>query len=349
MRSACLILFTLVLSACGSSAPESNPATDPAATPSVATPRKTVRLVGTIEAVRAFSILAPRLRGGNQNAPMVITRLAPSGSRVGAGDVVVELDSQEQERVARDRRATFLDLEAQIRRMRADQEAARARDDTELTEAKSDVERARLAVTTNRLIPRLDAEKNDLGLEQAQARLKQLQQTYDLKRRAAAADLRIIEIRRDRAETEAQYAEENASRMIMTAPFAGLVVPKTANRPGQMVEIQEGDEARPGMPIADVVDPSAMRVRLQINQGDIGLVAVGQRARIYLDAYPGLSFDGAVEQISPLAVASGLAPAVRNFMGIVSISGTHEKLMPDLTAAVDIQIDAKSHGDSSDR
>jgi hypothetical protein len=80
-------------------------------------------------------------------------------------------------------------------------------------------------------------------------------------------------------------------------------------------------------------------VRLRVNQGDIAAVTVGQRARIYLDAYPELAFDGRVEQIVPLAVASTLTPAFRTFTALVSIEGRHEKLMPDLTAAVAIAVE----------
>jgi hypothetical protein len=49
-------------------------------------------------------------------------------------------------------------------------------------------------------------------------------------------------------------------------------------RGGQMVEIQEGEEARPGMPIMLVVDPSSMLVRVKVNQADVHLLRAGLRA-----------------------------------------------------------------------
>jgi HlyD family secretion protein len=134
-----------------------------------------------------------------------------------------------------------------------------------------------------------------------------------------------------------EYAEQNLQLMIMSAPFAGLIVPKTTMRNGQMVEIIEGDEARPGMAILDVVDASSMRARVRVNQGDIAALHVGQPARVYLDAYPDLSFPGRVAQISPIAVPSSLTASVRTFTAIVAIDGVHDKLMPDLTASVEIK------------
>jgi multidrug efflux pump subunit AcrA (membrane-fusion protein) len=335
-----MLALTLAFwAACSSPPAPPSAAAEPAASEPQASRKRVIRLVGTTEAVRSFSVGAPRLRGQNQGAPQVITRLLPGGVRVEAGDIVAELDPQEQERVARDRRTSFMDLEGQIRRMQSDQTVIRARDDTQIIEAKSEVERTRLAVTTNDLLPKLDAERNLLAYEQAQARLAELQRTYDLKRKAAAAELRILEIRRDRAEQEAEYAEQNVGLMAMSAPFAGIVVLKTTNRQGQMVELQEGDETRPGMPIMDVIDPTSMRVRVQINQGDVGLIQIGQRARVLLDAYPELSFEGRVEQIAPVAVPSAFTAQVRTFVGVVSVQGSHEKLMPDLTAAVEIAVE----------
>ena len=309
-----------------------------------------VRLAGTVEAVRAFSVNAPRLTGQPSNTPLVITRLVAGGTRVEAGDVLVEFDPQEQRRAARDQRNEFLDLEGQIRQLEAEQEAARATDKAELTQAANDVERSRLDVLTNPVVPRIEAEMNDLALEQAIARLDQLDRTFSLKRAADVAALRILEIRRDRAGRDADHAERNASLMTVTAPFAGLVVLDTIFRgAGQMTEVQEGEEVRSGMPILDVVDPSSMQVRASVNQTDVRHVAAGQAVRIQLDAYPELVFDGQVEQLAPLAVPSQLTPKVRTFVAIVSVAGSDERLMPDLSASVDIRRSSRTPESSAAR
>ena len=330
------LALTACLSACApvATTPEAQAAPAVAAGPGEDLP---IRLAGTVEAVRAFSVNVPRLTGQSSNVPLVITRLVAGGARVEAGDVLVEFDPQEQQRAARDQRGALLDLEGQIRKLAAEQEAARATDEAELAEAANDVERARLDVRTNPLLPRIEAETNDLALEEALARLDQLERTFDLKRAAAAAALRILEIQRDRARREAEHAERNARGMTVAAPFDGLVVLETIFRSGgQMTEVQEGEEVRAGVPILDVVDSSSMQVRASVNQTDIAHVAAGQPVRVRLDAYPELAFDGTVEQIAPLAVPSQLTPTVRTFVAIVSIAGSHERLTPDLSASVDV-------------
>lgn len=335
-RALWLVVTAACVAACYPAAVTSESEPEPA-TPARQAPGHIVRLAGTVEAVRAFSVNAPRLTGQSFNTPLVITRLVAGGARVEAGDVLVEFDPQEQERSARETRSELLELEGQIRKLAADQEAARATDEAELVQAANDVERSRLDTRENALVSRIEAETNDLALEEALARLEQLERTFTLKRAAAAAELRILEIRRDRARRDAEHAERNARLMTVTAPFAGLVVLKTIFRSGgQMTEVEEGEELRPGVPILDLVDSSAMQVRAAVNQADIAQVATGQPVQVRLDAYPELAFDGTVKQLGPLAAPSSLTPTVRSFLAIVSIAGSHERLTPDLSASVDI-------------
>jgi multidrug resistance efflux pump len=278
-------------------------------------------------------VTVPRLSG--QMTPMIITTLAKPGTRVTQGDVIVAFDPQEQQRLAFDKRAELVDLESQIEKKRAEHAAAEAKERTSLVAAENDVARARLAVATNDLIAKVAAEKNTLTLEQNLAKLKQLQTTFTLKREAAVADVRILEIKRDRAEMALKYAEQNTSKMAVPAPFEGLVVVRRTWRPQGQVEFIEGDEVRPGQPVIDIVDTSTMQVRARINQADADLVRAGHPAVVRLDGFPELSFKGRVEQVTPLAV-SGMSSSVRAFVAIVSIQGKHPQLLPDLTASVEI-------------
>jgi multidrug efflux pump subunit AcrA (membrane-fusion protein) len=298
---------------------------------------RAVRLSGTVEAVQSTTVAAPRLSGPNTNS-LVITHLVRPGTTVRPGDLLVEFDRQLQVQTALDRRAELNDLEQQIRRKEAEASAARARDDSEIQQADSALARAKLEMLKNDMIPKIQAEKNAQALEQAEARLKQLRTTYDLKRRAAEADLRILHIRRDKARNAMQQAETNATRMEVRSPIAGLAVLRTVWKTNNMAEIQEGEEVRAGVPVVDIVNPAMMRVRARVNQADINELRTGQAVLVGLDAYPELSFPGQISQISPLGVASTLNPKVRNFIVIVDVQGSHPNLMPDLTASLDVEL-----------
>lgn len=300
---------------------------------------RTVRLAGTVEAVQATAIQAPRLSGQNNNS-LVIMRLIKAGTTVRLGDPLVEFDRQDQLRNALDRRAELNDFDQQIKKRTAEEVAARASDESTLKQAQSSLERARNELVKNDMLPRIQAEKNKLAFEEAEARLKQLQETFELKRRAAAADIRILEIRRNRAETNMKQAESNAERMLISSPLPGVAVVKTTwKNGGNMVEFMEGDEVRPGQPVVEVVNPAVMRVRARVNQADMTELRVGQPVGVGLDAYPELTFNGTIDQISPIGQQSTLSPKVRNFIVLILVKEAHPNLMPDLTASLDVELD----------
>ena len=97
------------------------------------------------------------------------------------------------------------------------------------------------------------------------------------------------------------------------------------------------------MPVVDVVNPEAMRVRAKVNQADVNDLRVGLPVRVGLDAYPDLSFTGRIAQISPLAVRSTLSQKVRTFTALIEVDGSHPNLMPDLTASLDVELGREPH------
>ncbi|MBZ5521070.1 MAG: efflux RND transporter periplasmic adaptor subunit [Acidobacteriia bacterium] len=297
---------------------------------------QTERIHGIVEAVEAHSIAAPRLAG--QGGSLIITRLVKNGAAVHAGDVLVEFDRQSQLKNVLDRQAEYRDLVAQISKKQADQAALRAADETELKQAEDAEKTAELEMKKNEILSRIDAEKNQQNLEQARATLKQLQETFDLKRRAARAELRILEIQRDRAQTAMRWAQGNTEKMVIHSPSDGIAVVSSQWKSGSFSEIQEGDEARPGFAILQVVDPRRMQVQAKVNQADIDNLRQGQSARIGLDAYPDLFFQGTIERVALVGQGSAFSSRTRTFAVIISITGADPRLMPDLSAAVDVEI-----------
>lgn len=299
---------------------------------------KVLRLTGTTSAVRARPVLVPTLEAA-QLSSMVLTKVAPAGSRVKAGDVLAEFDRQAQIKDALTKRGTYQDLVDQVAEKRAAEAAARAKDETELKQAEDDLAKSRLEVSKNDVVSRIDAEKNVEKLSEAEATLKQLRQTFELKREAAAADIRSLAIQADRAKETMLYAESNARKMRLLSPMDGVVVLNMVWTGSRMGEVQDGDEVRPGLPFMKVVDPSQMNVSVQVNQADFLSLHVGQHALVHLDAYPEIVFSGRLEELSPLAHAEQFSDKVRTFSATFAIEGNNPKLMPDLSAAVEVELD----------
>jgi len=343
-RRSLLVIAAMIVTALVAIVLARNVGAKPAANPAAATATvkradfiRSIRITGTVEAVNFLAIAAPRLSGPGLGT-LIITKLAASGSRVKKGDLLVQFDQQQQIKNALEQEATYVDFVEQINKKKADQTAAQGSDESALHQAENDVNSTAFEVRRNEILSKIDAEKNNLAYEQAKATLAQLRKTFDLKRQAARAELKSLEIQRDRARDAMEYARKNTGRLEIHAPIDGVVVLNSIWKGGQFGEVQEGDEVRAGVPFMQIVNPGAMQVRARVNQADVSMLGVGQTVRIGLDAYPDLSFTGKVERIAAIGVTSGLSDRVRSFNVLFSIAGYDPRLMPDLSASLDVEL-----------
>jgi HlyD family secretion protein len=295
----------------------------------------TMRLKGTTEAVRMRAVIAPLL-SGERAGTLTITKLAANGIRVKQGELLAEFDRQSQIREFIDKQAEYQKLGNQVMEEQAKEIAARAKDETEIKQAESSLNKAELGMQKRELLSNIDAEKAQEAMEEAQATLRQLRETFDLKRKAALAAIRLLEIQRDRAAQVMQHAKSNADLMQIRSPLDGVVVLNTIWKQGRMGEVQEGDQVEAGVSFMQVVDPTLMQVRTFANQEDFLRLQIGQTAKVHLDAYPELVFSGRLEEMAPVARSGEFSSKLRAFTAIFSISGNDARLMPDLSAAVDL-------------
>lgn len=300
-------------------------------------PGQILRLKGTTEAVQSRSILAPSL-AGEQVTALTLIHLSRNGSRVKQGEVLVEFDRQAQLRDYVDKQAEYQKLADQVAEEQAKEIAAKAKDETELRTAEDNLRKAELEGQKAEIVSRIDAEKNQENLEEARATYDQLRQTFDLKRKAAEAAIRILEIQRDRKQQTMLHAQANAELMQIHSPLDGVVVLNTIWKQGTVGEVQEGDQVRPGIAFMEVVNPAIMQVRVLANQQDFPSLHVGQTAKVRLDAYPEMVFSGKIDQMAPIAQEGDFSSKLRSFVVIVAIQGNDPKLMPDLSAAVDVDL-----------
>jgi len=294
-----------------------------------------LRLTGTTEAIHTRSIVAPML-AGERFGTLTLTKLATSGTRVHQADLLAEFDRQAQMREFVDKQAEYVDLANKTTEAQAKEVTERAKDETEIGQAQSALSKAQLEMQKVELLSKIDAEKADEALEEAQTTLQQLRATFDLKRQAAQAGIRLLEIQRDRAKQVMDHAQANAALMQIRSPIDGIIVLNTIWKQGKMGEVQEGDQIRPGIAFMQVVDPSRMQVRALVNQEDFLALRMGVPARIHLDAYPELVFSGKLEEMAPIARTGDFSSKLRTFSVVFSIQGSDTRLMPDLSAAVDV-------------
>ncbi len=206
-----------------------------------------------------------------QAGGVIVEMRAEAGMPVKAGDVLAVLDVKE----ARARLAQAVALKAQA-------EAARVQAQAELERARAD--RARYA----KLLEQEAATRQEFEAVLARAKAAE-SATKQAEAGIAAAAAGIAE------------ASAVAAHASVAAPFDGVVTAKLA---------QLGDLAQPGRAVAEVADPSELRLEAQAPEAVAARLKAGDACDVALEAVAG-PVRAAVSEISPAADAASRTVLVK--------------------------------------
>lgn len=127
--------------------------------------------------------------------------------------------------------------------------------------------------------------------------------------------------RRQRDVREVQVAETR-----ITAPFAGVVIDKSAH-PGEVVSPMSAGFTETG--IGTIVDMDSLEVEVDINEAYLNRVFPRQPARVRLNAYPSHGYDAEVIAIVPTADRNKATVRVR-----IGLLETDDRVLPNIGVQV---------------
>ena len=254
-----------------------------------------------------------------------VTRLAvDEGERVKKGQFLLEIDPRS--------------LEGQLQRGEAGVAAARS----SLQQAMTNVEQARALLDLARqtfkrqqelwkdgLTTRQELERteNDVAVREA-----------DLKARQQDIETRQQQIRQEQAQlATTQY---NLNQVILTSPMDGLVTRRNIEQ-GETAVMGTMNNA--GTVLLTIADMSMLEAEVEVDETDIPNVAVGQPAKVTIDAIPDRSFRGHVTEIgnSPIQATGQNAGNTQqrqatNFKVVVTVDEPVPDVRPGFTCTAEI-------------
>lgn len=254
-------------------------------------PPETVSGPGVVEPA------APETRLGAAAAGRLAVIAVREGDRIAAGDVVVELEAGvERAAVAAaeaEVEAAAAQLERAVRGSRSEDVRA-AIADAETAAARAELTRgvsARLqqvAAAGGATADELDRARRAAEADASAAR------AADARRAAVLAGSRREDVRLARAQLAAAQARRDQARaqlerLMVRAPVAGEVL---------QVKYRVGEHYAPGgEPLLVLGDTSALRVRLDVDERDVGRVFAGAAVTVRTNAYPGVDLVGKVVEV----------------------------------------------------
>jgi RND family efflux transporter MFP subunit len=280
----------------------------------------TLSEVGELKATRSATISAPNDK--------LIIYLAPEGSWVKKGDLLVQLESEKYKIGISEQQSALDKAVAQLKKAESDLESQRFKEEA----AKKNYE-SLLGLKAKGFAMESEVEESRLAYLELKSKTTSFEAAVDQERSNVGFSRGGLDQMKHKLAANAVFA-----------PMDGLVVYATVGRPEDGKKVEVGLTPYEGQPLMYLPDITSMQVETEVNEMDVDKVKIGQPVSIALDAVPDASFKGKVSHIGSLAQlkvskVSGKRTGVKVFDVTVDVLEADPRLRPGLSASVSILID----------
>ncbi len=256
-----------------------------------------------------------------------VTRIPVNeGDDVKAQEVLIELAATELQATERQADIAVTQAQARIRQLKELQAPVA---EQALRQAKANLQNAQSALTRSQSLfnqgfigeAALDESRKAVELADAQANSaqKQLETT-----RSTGSDYAMAESAVSEARAAADAAHARAKYAVIKAPMEGVLI-------GRNVEV--GDVVQPGKVLMTLSPKGKTQLVLAIDEKNLRLIALGQKAIVSADAYPLQKFEATLVYINPGVNAQTGAVEAK-----LDIDKPPVFLRQDMTVSVDIEV-----------
>lgn len=268
---------------------------------------------------------------GSQISGQIRELFADFNSEVKAGQVIAQIDPQLIEFQVRQAQADLEAARSQVLIAQANvlaSQAAVSRARVELAEAQRDLER-KTDLVARGFIAQSEADRARALVNTSTEALR----SAEAQAGVTAAQVQAAQATVKQREAALAQSETNLSRTRITSPVDGIVIKRAVER-GQTVaaSLQAPELFVIAQNLRD------MRVEVSVDESDVGRIRPGQPASFTVDAFPGQTFEGRVEQVRKAAIA---ANNVVTYVAAVGFANRDGRLLPGMTANIRIETDVR--------
>ena len=159
----------------------------------------------------------------------------------------------------------------------------------------------------------------------------------------AEADLKAREAEYNRQKVRLERIEEQIAKTRIYAPRSGMVVYASTgqSRWSTGEPLQEGQQVRERQTLIYLPMPGSMMAEVKVHESALEKVAVGQIARISLDALPGRAYTGSIVRIAPLPDGSTrwMNPDLKLYDTRINIDGQAVELRTGMSCRAEILVE----------
>jgi HlyD family secretion protein len=288
---------------------------------------------GNIMAAETEVYAAPRMRWSRESGQ--ILEMAPEGSIVQAGDMVIRFDSAALLDAIRAQEQDVLEEEADLRKTLAEQDSRMASLVASLEMTQFSFEKAKLNLEKMEFEAEVRKRQEEISFRKSEMSLVRAQEAIESQKRVDAVAIRRLEssLARERSDLEGMKSE--LANTVLYARQPGLIVYEKSWGASGQTKVKVGDTPYSGQTIITIPNLEKMIIKLSISEMDIHRMAREQQALVVVDAYPDTIYQAVVTDVSPLARRMGISQ-VKVFDCTVTLQGTDIRLRPGMSAQVSI-------------
>lgn len=294
---------------------------------------------GELAAVRAIRIGAPPFLG---NDLFAIKALAPEGSHVEPGELLVQIDNSTLVSTLRTEELNLEKAENDLVKTQAQLEVQTKDLELQLGQNKLELDKTTLKAKIDRdLLSLRDWQDYQFAFQKAKKEYEKTSKSLELVEKAASEEIALLRLKRDHLAEQIARLKSNIAALEIRADRPGTVLyeifPPSRWQGDAPRKLQVGDQIWWGWTLLSLPDITEMEVRAFVSDVDGGLVRPGQRARIVADSHPDVEFGGTLEHVPQLAERVGKAANIRVFTTTIKLDRTDAKIMrPGMSVRVEI-------------
>jgi HlyD family secretion protein len=267
-----------------------------------------------------------RVEIGSQITGTVEDVLVKEGERVSKGQPLISLEARELKAAVVQAQGAVGQAQARMRQLDEltlpSAREALAQAQASLVNAQLTFDRtAQLANNGYATRQALDDAQKVLDVARAQVRAAEFQ-VYTAS--SGGSDYVMAQTQLNQARANLDTAESRLAYATITAPRDGVLITRNVER---------GAVAQPGKALLVLAPEGEAQLVLQIDERNLGKIAVGQKAVASADAYPDRRFDAVISYINPGVDISRASVEVK-----LTVADPPDYLRQDMTVSVDIEV-----------
>jgi RND family efflux transporter MFP subunit len=298
----------------------------------------TLEIRGDVRPLKSIVVAAPMQAGELQ-----ILKLAANGSMVKTGDLVVQFDGTTLQHTIQDKQSELHQAEEELKQAQSLASITASQDQTNVQHSKYDVDRAKLGLTDEDFVAKVEAEKARLALADAEQRAKEAEVKGVSNGQSSETGFIAQESKIAKIKVDLERAERALNSLNVQAPSDGLVsiLPnwRTSSPMGAQQEFRAGDRVWAGAQILELPDLSTVHLATRLDESDRGRLQTGQTATIRLDAIPDHDYQASVTDLSVLArVDFSSWPPQKNFDMSLTFADADQRLRPGMNGMARVAV-----------